>query len=166
MASGKNISIDSEREGVPEWGMRPDLHDSISCILDDISVELTFHERDEEISVLESQTTSITGEFSCETPRCRFHTWESGKITIAIRLYTKNEYNVRIYHQRCRKCTALSRPRLNETYAERVAYRLAKWHGANMEAPRSSGKLTGRHLKEFCEGCKTGLCKVAKDWWW
>jgi hypothetical protein len=40
----------------------------------------------------------------------------------------------------------LSKPILDDSYVERVAYRLKKWCGVELERP------------EFCEGCKAGHC--------
>lgn len=52
----------------------------------------------------------------------------------------------------------LSSPILDDSYAERVAYRLKKWCGVELERPKFSGQSKGPHEEEFCEGCKAGHC--------
>merc|ERR1712093_619787 len=84
--------------------------------------------------------------------------WSSKKITITIRMYSGQRYNARVYHQRCRACQALSRPVLDDSYADRVAYRLLKWCGVEQEIPEFAGESKGPHQQELCEGCKAGHC--------
>ncbi|KAI0437513.1 hypothetical protein F4803DRAFT_538395 [Xylaria telfairii] len=57
-------------------------------------------------------------------------------------------------------CDTLSTPRVDNSYAERVAYRIKKWSGIKLEKPpRSSRKMLARpHEEELCEGCKAGHC--------
>lgn len=51
------------------------------------------------------------------------------------------QYNARIYHQRCLRCNNLGKPRLDDSYAERVTYRLKKWCGMEMNRPFYSGQV-------------------------
>ena len=57
----------------------------------------------------------------------------------------------------------LSRPILDDSYAERVAYRLKKWCGVELERPEFSGQSKGPHEKKFCEGCKAGHCSEGRQ---
>ena len=48
---------------------------------------------------------------------------------------------------------------LDESYAERVAYRLKKWCGVEVEPPHYNPEPKGPpHEIELCEGCKDGHC--------
>lgn len=49
-------------------------------------------------------------------------------------------------------------PMPDDSYAERVAYRLLKWSGADQERPEYSGGSKGPHRSELCEGCRAGHC--------
>jgi hypothetical protein len=80
------------------------------------------------------------------------------RIAITIRMYRGERYNTRVYHQRCKACNSLSRPILDDSYAKRVAYRLKKWCGVELERPEFSGQSKGPHEAKFCEGCKAGHC--------
>jgi hypothetical protein len=42
--------------------------------------------------------------------------------------------------------------------AERVAYRLKKRRGIEMDRPIYSGQSKGPHQNNLCEGCKDGHC--------
>lgn len=55
----------------------------------------------------------------------------------------------------------ISKPILDDSYAERIAYRLRKWSGIELEPPGFSGQSKGPHEKKFCEGCKSGHCPEA-----
>jgi hypothetical protein len=78
-------------------------------------------------------------------------------------MYGGERYNARVYHQRCMVCNFLSRLILDDSYAERVAYRLKKWCRVELELPEFSGESKGPHAKEFCEDCKAGHC--SEDRW-
>lgn len=76
--------------------------------------------------------------------------------------YPGAEYNARVYKQRCRRCNSLGDLFLEDggPYAERVAYRIKKWCGVEMEPSTYVVKKTkGPHEYELCEGCKAGHCK-------
>ena len=84
--------------------------------------------------------------------------WSSKKIAITIRMYPGAQYNARVYNQHCWECNNLCNPRLTDSYAKRVAHRLKKWSGIEMDQPIFLGNSKGPHESELCEGCKNGHC--------
>jgi hypothetical protein len=140
------------------WSMYPALHDDISHLLEDDDLFFDFHENDDDESCIEEYDTNIMGRFVCHNQACSCGGWSSKMIAITIRMYPGARYNARIYHQRCRECKSLSKPRLNDSYAERVAYRLKKWSGIEVDRPFYSGQSKGPHQSDLCEGCKHNHC--------
>jgi hypothetical protein len=102
--------------------------------------------------------TNIMGRFTCRNRACPARVWTSKQIAITIRRYSDNRYNARVYHQSCKSCGTPSKPELDRSYAERVAYRIKKWCGVQMDAPPFSGRSDGPHRSDLCEGCKQGHC--------
>lgn len=74
-------------------------------------------------------------------------------------MYAGAKYNARVYHQSCKSCNTLSQPILDDSYADRIAYRIKKWNGVEMETPKHSGTSKGPHNEDLCEGCKEGHCQ-------
>jgi len=142
----------------PSWSMFPLMHENVSRLLEDEDLHFTFHDIDEDIDSIQTYDANIMGRFRCRNPKCRSNGWPSMRIAITIRMYEGERYNARVYHQRCKMCNMLSKPTLDDSYAERVAYRLKKWRGIEQELPPFSDKSRGPHEEEFCEGCKAGHC--------
>lgn len=140
------------------WSMYPEYHDRVASLLEDDSLAFDFHRNDDPHASVKEYDTTIMGRFRCENPSCRSNGWSSKKIAITIRLYLRRKYNARVYHQRCKSCDWISRPVLDESYAERVVYRLKKWQGIRVEAPPRSGGSGRPHQGSLCEGCKNGRC--------
>jgi hypothetical protein len=84
------------------------------------------------------------------------------RIAIPIRMYQDERYNARVYYERFKSCDWLSEPILDDSYTERVAYRLKKWCGVAQERLQFSGKSKGPHQERFCEGCKAGHCSEGR----
>ena len=138
--------------------MYPDYHDDVLRLLEEDSLVFDFYEADDSENSIREYDSNIMGRFVCKNGACPSNGWSSKKVAITIRLYHRDRYNARVYYQRCKDCNRLSKPILNETYAERVAYRLKKWSGIEMDLPHSSGKSEGPHQSSLCEGCKNGHC--------
>ena len=86
--------------------------------------------------------------------------WRSGKVSIVIRRYQDGSYNAEVFNQRCKACNKLGILDLDQqTYIERVAYRLLKWAEVAVERPRYDSKETPPHRADLCEGCKRGICR-------
>jgi hypothetical protein len=141
-----------------EWSMYLMFHNDVSRLLAEDDLRFDFHENDESTSCIKEYDTTIMGRFVCRDPMCSSSRWSSKRIAITIRMYTGAQYNARVYHQCCQECNSISKPRLDDSYAERVAYRLKKWSGIEMERPIYSGQSKGPHLSDLCEGCKHGHC--------
>ena len=140
------------------WSMYPECHDGVASLLEDDGLVMDFYGNDDPQSSVKEYDTTIMGRFRCENPACKSDGWSSKKIAITIRLYQLDRYNARVYHQRCKSCNWISRPTLDDSYAERVVYRLKKWRGFRIEAPPRSGGSDKPHQRSLCEGCKNGRC--------
>ncbi|KAK5746656.1 hypothetical protein LTR17_000672 [Elasticomyces elasticus] len=126
------------------FDMQPGLHDEVSRLLETYNLSFRFVERDGSQGITKQKATSI------RAPQ----TWTSGKVAITIRRYSRFEYNARVYYQRCKSCDTACRPELDNTYAERVSYRLAVWSGIRM--PALPHGPTAPHDARLCEGCRAG----------
>lgn len=140
------------------WSMYPNLHDDVSSLLEENDLHFDFHEDDITITCIKEYDTNIKGRFTCHNRACGSRSWSSMRIAITIRMYPGAQYNARVYHQRCQGCNGLGEPRLDGSYAERVAYRLKKWSGIELDRPFYSGKSKGPHQNDLCEGCREGHC--------
>jgi hypothetical protein len=108
--------------------------------------------------------TNVMGNFTCENKRCRKSQWSSKVVAVWIKGYPRSGYNAMVYNQRCKSCDRLGSLKLDEeSYVERIAYRLKKWAGVTVEMRPFSGTSKGPHEIEHCEGCKAGHCSRALD---
>ena len=142
------------------WSMYPELHDDVSCLLRAHRLLYEFKDVDEEDVCSRSYDTNVTGRFKCFNISCETDGWSSKVVAITIRTYPGPRYNARVYHQRCENCDSLSRPVLNKSYADRIAYRLKKWNGIQVVPPVYSATANGPHYSNLCEGCKAGHCNA------
>lgn len=148
------------------WSMYPSLHDSVSRLLEEANLPFEFHGIDDTENCTKEYDTNIMGQFICRNRACGSNGWTSKKIAIIIRMYLGGKYNARVYHQRCKSCDSLSRPSLDNSYAERVVYRLRKWSGIQMDLPLYFGKKKGPpHNSDLCEGCRDGHCNAFGSLW-
>lgn len=156
--------IRSEHAGVagPKKSMHPCLHDNVSDLLEEEDLTYAFHWEDSDNDAIDGYDTNIMGRFVCVNKACKAVEWESKRIAISIRLYDGDEYNALVWHQQCADCKRLGRPVLDESYAERVAYRLKKWSGVRMAPPPYYGESRAPHQSQWCEGCKAGHCKDSR----
>ncbi|KZF22291.1 hypothetical protein L228DRAFT_247952 [Xylona heveae TC161] len=153
---------------IKPWSMYPALHESVTHLLEEEDLYFDFHNVDDDTKIPDEEFDSkIMGRFICRNPKCGSSGWSSKCIAITIRMYRGGKYNARVYHQRCRSCNSLSRPRLDESYAERVAYWLKRWSGIQMKRVEHYEKSKAPHNRDLCEGCKAGHCMAqdqALDW--
>jgi len=144
--------------------MYPALHDSVSSLLKEDGLSFIFFAIDEENGSIEEYDTNIMGRFKYKNRGCSQGGWASKKIAITIRMYPEQRYNARVYHQRCKSCRSLSKPSLDDSYAQRIAYRLKKWSGIEMDLPSFTAREAKRpHESAYCEGCKHGHCSEGYD---
>jgi hypothetical protein len=109
--------------------------------------------------------TNVIGKFTCVNDRCGKDGWSSGLVAIWIRGYDRNGYNAIVFNQRCKSCDWLGCLKMDEqSYVERIEYRLKKWAGVRDEESTFSRHklLRGPHEREHCEGCKAGHCGLAR----
>lgn len=140
------------------WSMYPECHDGVASLLEDDDLAFDFYGNDDTQNSMKEYDTTIMGRFRCENPSCTSNEWLRKKIAITIRLFQRQKYNARVYHQRCKSCNWISRPTLDDSYAERVVYRLKKWRGIRVETPPRSGRSDRPHQRSLCEGCQNGRC--------
>ncbi|RDW83794.1 3CxxC-type zinc finger protein [Aspergillus mulundensis] len=158
----------SPRKPIPKHSMYPELDSNVAKLLEPHGLTMTFHPIDTDKSTFSRHKTNVVGRFKCPNTTCGHHKWESKSIALSIRLYPDNRYNARVYHQRCSACKWIVRPELDGrdgTYAERIAYRLKKWSGVQVERVYRDPMPPGHalHRAKLCEGCRAGRCKFFKD---
>lgn len=144
--------------------MFPELHQRIAEAVAP-AITSTWFNLNTEAHPKKKSDTNIIGAFTCVNKRCGKNEWSSGLVAIWIRGYPRNGYNAIVYNQSCRSCGWLGSLKLDEeSYIERVAYRLNSWAGVRMEQATFSSKiLRGEHESGHCEGCKAGHCGRAND---
>ncbi|KAI0884011.1 zinc-binding domain-containing protein [Annulohypoxylon maeteangense] len=104
--------------------------------------------------------TNVMGKFKCDNDGCSSDGWSSNRVAILIRGYSGNGYNAEVFGQRCRLCNALGTLTLDDnSYLERVAYRLNKWGGISVKPPDHKIGQSPPHREDLCEGCKMGYCQ-------
>jgi Zinc-binding domain len=114
--------------------MFPSLHqDVMNAVSDDIA-STWFHEMDSDRDSNNEYSTHVMGKFKCNNHACSTDGWGSKKVAILIREYPKNGYNAVVFNQRCKACNHLGTLVLDqESYVDRVTYRLKKWAGVPIE---------------------------------
>lgn len=145
------------------WSLYPSLHEAVSEVLVEDGLHFNFHDADDETAAIETRDTNIMGRFICQNQVCRAKGWSSKMIAVTIRLYTRQRYNARAYHQRCKSCNSLSRPTLDWSYTERVSYWIKQWNGIPVERPPVSNDSRGPHNRRLCEGCRAGHCTQSAE---
>ena len=150
---------------IASWSMYEALHDEVSELLVDADLHLEFHADDGDTGYTRVHDTNIMGRFVCHNRACRAKGWSSKHIAVRIRLYPGQKYNARVYHQRCKFCNRLSRPLLDQSYSERIAYWIKQWNGIRVERPPVSNDNRGPHNRELCEGCRVGHCSQSREDW-
>lgn len=136
-----------------------DLHPRVEqAVLPDIR-STRFHSHDRNERSQEEYSTFVMGTFACKNEACKKKEWSSGKVTIVIKGYAQNGYSATVYNQRCKACNHLGTFELDEqSYVDRVAYRLKRWAGVMVAQPDYDRKEMPPHESRFCEGCKQGVC--------
>ncbi|KAI5925112.1 zinc-binding domain-containing protein [Camillea tinctor] len=140
--------------------MFPNLHQRVVDAIGDDIDSVWFNELNTAKNLKDDHKTNVMGSFKCNNKECRKSGWTSKVVAILIRSYLKNGYNALVFNQRCKSCMRLGTLTLDEqSYVERVSYRLKKWAGVEVKAPYYNQKEGPRHRSELCEGCKTGNCR-------
>jgi hypothetical protein len=153
------------KKATPCSRMYPSLHQIVTNAVSEHVGSTTFHEDDSDDGSTRECSTFVRGIFTCRKRACPGTAWASGKITIVIRRYMENEYNAVVFSQRCKFCEQLGTLKLEEqSYVDRVSYRLKKWAGVEMETHHYIPKEMPPHKAHLCEGCKRGVCREGTEW--
>ncbi|KAF1843206.1 uncharacterized protein K460DRAFT_289518 [Cucurbitaria berberidis CBS 394.84] len=140
--------------------MFPELHPNITDAVSPEISSIWFNEDDDNEDFDHERFTHVMGRFICNNSTCEKRFWDSRKVPIEIRGYEDNGYTAIVYNQSCKSCDRLGTFELDErSYIERVAYRLKKWAGVEMEAPPFKRIEGPPHERAYCEGCKRGKCR-------
>ncbi|KAF2242405.1 hypothetical protein BU26DRAFT_524525 [Trematosphaeria pertusa] len=143
----------------------PELHEDVENEVSDEIGSTRFREKHSKRDCNNEHPTNVMGKFKCNNNACSKAGWTSKKVAILIRGYPRNGYNAVVFNQRCKSCNRLGTLILDEqSYVDRVAYRLKKWAGVYMERQSYDRKKGLPHESELCEGCKRGVCRQAFDW--
>ncbi|KAI1746524.1 zinc-binding domain-containing protein [Xylaria castorea] len=143
--------------------MHPSRHPEVAQLLEEDGLVFTFHSDDTDAGSTKSWDSAVMGRFRCHNPKCGSNGWSSRRIAITIRKYPRQQYNAKVYHQHCKNCDFLSKPILDDTYAERVAHRLKTWSGICLPKPPHGPKSKKPHHNKLCEGCNAGHCPLSDD---
>ena len=141
-----------------KWSLYPSLHNNVLDLIREHGLFFQFHDEDDDQNCISNYDTHIIGRFTCPNRSCSARVWTSKQVAVTIREYSNRRYNARVYYQSCKSCKTLVEPELDHSYAQRVAYRIKKWCGVQMDAPPFSGQSKGPHRSDLCEGCKQGHC--------
>lgn len=149
------------KKGSTKYSLYPSLHDSVQGMLGK-SKKFKFNFNDEDTDLdCKIGETRVVGTFRCENPKCK-HEWTSGKISTVVRSYPKRLYNAKVFHQRCKRCNKPIKPSLDDTYADRVAYRLKVLNDLPVERREFVGDTDSIHDSRRCEGCRAGYCEKSR----
>ncbi|KAI1135211.1 zinc-binding domain-containing protein [Hypoxylon sp. FL0543] len=138
-------------------------HDVVEAVSDEIPE--TWYNNNYDENPRRTHSTHVMGKFRCRYDSCPNHGWGSKKVAIVIKGYPGNGYNATVFSQRCRTCNKFGVFTLDEdSYVERIAYRLKKWADLDVQKPPYKGKGGGpKHEDALCEGCRLGVC-AERDW--
>lgn len=166
MPSAKKPYKPRKRRVESGTAMFPNLHKDVENALSDefISPPWSFSNTGGDAEANRMCDTNIMGRFQCRNNQCPSGGWGSKTIGILIRQFPNRGYNAVVFKQRCKTCNELGAMRIDEnSYVERITYRLKKWSGIYMETPDYNGEDKGpAHEYNLCEGCKSGHCKRGK----
>lgn len=142
--------------------MFPSLHQNVADAVDEHIKDLRYHETNNEKGVSTQYSTFVMGQFRCYNRSCPKVVWTSGKVAISIRKYQDDSYNAEVFKQRCKACNQLGNLKMDQqSYIDRVSYRLLKWARVAVEQPVYELRKTPPHMVDLCEGCKRGICRDA-----
>ena len=145
--------------------MFPSLHQDVVNAVSDEITSTWFHDKDSDRDSNNEYSTHVMGKFNCNNNACSTDGWGSKKVAILIRGYPMNGYNAVVFNQRCRACNRLGTLVLDEkSYVDRVAYRLKKWAGIQIEQRYYAPKEGLPHARNLCEGCRRGVCRQTNVW--
>jgi hypothetical protein len=150
--------IPSQQEETRTSFTFPELHQKIAEAAAP-AITSTWFNYNMEAPFEDMHTTCVMGKFTCDNKACRKNGWSSKVVATRIQGYERNGYNAIVFNQRCKSCDRLGSFRLDEeSYIERIAYRLKKWAGVFVEPPPFTHKGVLPHEQDLCEGCKVGKC--------
>ncbi|KAK8136006.1 hypothetical protein PG984_003946 [Apiospora sp. TS-2023a] len=167
MADGKTASSNAIVETRSSF-MFPWLHKRVVDAVRDQIDQVAFHNKGQDSEAHENYETYIMGKFTCNNDRCTKDAWSSKKVTIIIRRFADGGqglgYNASVFNQRCKSCNTLGTFSINQnSYVERVAYRLRSWAGVEQErAPYNHTETSRPHREDLCEGCRKGHCQKSR----
>ncbi|KAF9778540.1 hypothetical protein IL306_003762 [Fusarium sp. DS 682] len=139
--------------------MYPEFHYYVAENLEEDGLDYTFRDHDTKVDIKRTYDTKITGKFTCSRRSCPGHEWHSNSISMRIREYPNNQYNVQVYHQQCKNCKKPTRAELEKLfYADRIAYHIKRWNGIDAKQIERKVEPNGKHIERLCEGCKKGHC--------
>ncbi|RWA08718.1 hypothetical protein EKO27_g6396 [Xylaria grammica] len=136
----------------------PELHPKVVAALSGSIGPIWFNDEKSRDSI-DLKQTFVMARFKCDG--CSIKEWRSGKVAIVIRGYRGNGYNAEVFNQHCKSCGALGIMTLDEeSYVDRVVYRLKVWAGVPVLPPFYERKSTPPHKQGLCEGCIQGWCEA------
>jgi hypothetical protein len=147
---------------VKPWSLQPAKHEEVLELIHPV-LSVEFFKANGFDDCTRHHDTHIMGYFTCSNKACPKDMWSSKMIALTIRLYSGKRCNAVVWHQRCKKCQSFGEPELEESYAERIAYRLKVWFIKPYEKIDYLPGDPFPHKRHLCEGCKNGHCPI--DQW-
>lgn len=140
--------------------MFPTLHDAVQNeVLDDIG-PTRFNGNNSDQGANNKYPTTVMGRFTCPNSSCYTAGWGSKTVAVLIRGYRGNGYSAVVFNQRCKTCNALGKLTLHEdSYVERVAYRLRVWAGVDMERRRTLRRRARRTSASSARDASKGIVR-------
>lgn len=133
----------------------------VTAVSDQIS-SIWYQRNDSPKGYQHEYSTHVMGKFTCDNRTCDTTGWSSKKVAILIRGYPRNGYNALVFNQRCKACNQLGSFTMDEqSYVDRVTYRIKKWAGVPTGRPEYGGGEGPPHESQFCDGCRRGICRQA-----
>ena len=150
---------------VKSSSMFPVLHQNVVNALSGAIPSVWFKRNNTDQGSSDQYSTFVMGRFQCDNAGCAKDGWSSKKVAILIRRFPRNGYNAVVFGQRCQSCHRLGSLTLDEnSYVDRVTYRLQKWAGVVTEKQDYFKKEGPPHRSDLCEGCKRGYCQQKNNW--
>ena len=144
--------------------MFPSLHEDVVNAVSHSMSSTWFCESDSDRGVNNKYSTHVMGKLRCKNA-CGTNIWSSKKVAILIRGYAENGYKC------CSVQSALKDLRQARHFdsGREIICRTSRIQnpevgGRSSEQQHHASKGGKPHKREFCEGCKRGVCRQTNGW--
>lgn len=107
----------------------PELHDRVAEAVSPDIKGIWFNNGGTGRKSINEYSTNVMGRFGCVNNACSQKGWGSKEVAIQIWGYRRNGYKAVVYNQRCKQLGVFDLD--EDSYVERVAYRVKQWAGVH-----------------------------------